>query len=780
MRKIICVLISIILIFGAVPAFADENNIYVFLKTAGKTIGNNYTNDNLPCFDADIKNTGSTAKTVDYLAYAKNSGGETVWSKNGRVTVEPSGKVTLRLTVDKKYYGVMTMNIDVTAAGDTVSASLAYTMSNHSADMPNNKKFGTVTHFSRGRGTVEEAAVLMKNAGIGIMRGEDMAWGSFEAQKGVYKLTDKQENVLNVLDKNDIDYMFIFNSSSPFYLKEGDLAYYPVSDEEGYKGLENYMTQLITAARGRIKYVEVWNEYSSKEMSGPYNENAEVNAALHRAVYSGVKAADENVKVVGMAADDWGVYKNGDFSKLNEGFVGKVLKLLNGKKCFDYVSIHPYPNPRTSCFEGNEKSDRFTGDLRSVLEKYGYDYYTPVIFSELGWCDDFVKDEALTAAYTVRAHAYTTAHGLAEAAVNYCLMDYGDLMSTNPGEATFGLVKSYGGYTSIPYLGKPAYVAVAYYNGLMADSVYNGEISTNIDSGFCYSFTDRNGRSVLMAGTADNSTENTYLKTDAEYVITSDMYGNEKTVYTYGGVIPLKLCGEPVYIIGAGENAAFTDSFQPDYSFAAYQTGEYSAKITGWSGGDAAITVFAPGKSWADINTADNAVNTDVIVYHDICKANADGSFDVSFNIKGISGEYSVSVYSVDRGVMLTQKKPFYFTSGTDKISVSDFGIYKNGEQIKTVDGVKTGDTITVKARVANNSESEKSVCMMLGVYGGENLNNIFIESGTAATGETAVIEKTVTVTEAIAACDEISAYLWSDTKTLVPLTESIKLRREL
>ena len=69
---------------------------------------------------------------------------------------------------------------------------------------------------------------------------------------------------------------------------------------------------------------------------------------------------------------------------------------------------------------------------------------------------------------------------------------------------------------------------------------------------------------------------------------------------------------------------------------------------------------------------------------------------------------------------------------------------------------------------------------MMLGVYGGENLNNIFIESGTAATGETAVVEKTVTVTEAIAACDEISAYLWSDTKTLVPLTESIKLRREL
>ena len=182
MKKLICVLISIAVVISALPVFAAAGeSVFVFLKTAEKVIGNNYSNDNLPSFDADIKNTGTSAAEVTYKACALNSGGETVWSESGKTTVAAKSKATIRFVVDEKYYGVMTARISVAAGGKTVSASLPYTMSNHSADMPNNKKFGAVTHLNRGRGTIEDAVFLMKNAGIVIMRGEDMSWGEFEA-----------------------------------------------------------------------------------------------------------------------------------------------------------------------------------------------------------------------------------------------------------------------------------------------------------------------------------------------------------------------------------------------------------------------------------------------------------------------------------------------------------------------------------------------------------------------------------------------------------------------
>lgn len=102
------------------------------------------------------------------------------------------------------------------------------------------------------------------------------------------------------------------------------------------------------------------------------------------------------------------------------------------------------------------------------------------------------------------------------------------------------------------------------------------------------------------------------------------------------------------------------------HSFDAYQTGENSVVISGYSGGEFAINVFAPGKSFDDIDTADNALNTDVIVYHDICAANSDGSFEIKFNINGKSGEYTADIYSIADKVRLTCNTPLRFTNKDD------------------------------------------------------------------------------------------------------------------
>lgn len=684
MKKIISVLTAMMLSFSLcadVVCFANSGDIKVNISTADNIVGNNFYKDNMPEFSVDIENSTANTQTGEYTVKAINSNGETVWSLNDSINLTAGERVKKKIRVPVEYYGVMTFRAEVKVNGSSVSESVPYTLSNHTSDMPNNKRFGVATHLSRGRGTIEDAAPLMKNAGIGIMRGEDMAWSVFEQKKGVYKLTDAQENVLNTLDKNDIDYMFICNSSNTFYLPEGDLHYYPVSTSEGYAALQRYMKELMLAANGKIKYVEVWNEYHSPNMSGPYCNNAEINANLHKAIYNGAKEGDKNVNVVGIVEDDWGLYYNGDFSKLDSGLVGKILKEMNKVKCFDSVSIHPYPNPRSDCFEGNIKADRFVSDLKATLGKYGYSESTPIIFSELGWSDEFLHDDEKKAAYTIRAHAYTQAKGLAETVINYNLMDYGEIMEENLGEATFGLVKSYGSYTDVPYLGKPAYVAVAYYNGLMADNKFKGEIDTPVEDGYCYSFSDRLGRNILMLGTkTDGASEKVYLDTGEESVIVSDMYGNEEYTPTVDGVIPLEINDQPLYVIGVSDNPKFTDEIVTDLKYNAVQTGEQSVSVSGFTGGRYSINVYAPGKTEADLSSAQNELNTDVLVYHGEENANDNGSFKLDFNIDGPSGEYKVYIYSIAKNTLIEPVKTLSFTNYED---------FKNAVELLNAEGIK-------------------------------------------------------------------------------------------
>ena len=63
----------------------------------------------------------------------------------------------------------------------------------------------------------------------------------------------------------------------------------------------------------------------------------------------------------------------------------------------------------------------------------------------------------------------------------------------------------------------------------------------------------------------------------------------------------------------------------------AVQTGENSVKITGNIGKaevcDYTIDVYAPGKTWADINKDFGATDTDVLVYHNQLETDKDGNY---------------------------------------------------------------------------------------------------------------------------------------------------------
>ena len=527
----------------------DECNylkpIKVTIDVPEGTVGNNFYADKMPEFDITYKNRIPYKKTLDVKYNVTASDGVNVYNGTAKIEAEPYEEIKEKLRIDSEYFGVMTLDVTYTdEKGAEYSCGTRYTLSNHSCDMPNNKRVGVSVHIDKKRGEADKMVALMKNAGIGNMRGSDVAWGTIEAQKGVYAIPEDVDKLLDLLTENDIDYLYLFGGSNPLYTKLENGTVTVAATPEAYTALTKYLTELMKMAEGRIKFVEVTNEYHSSSMVPVYNTRADVHANILRAAYKGVKAGDPNVQIVGIDEDSWGMYQT--------GMIPKYLEEMKGEKIFDYVSLHPYPADY-GAFEDGEGL-KFVRDVQDSLEEHKQDRNVPMMFTELGWADYVVESDEAKAAYTVRAHAYCQAEGIAERIHNYTLVDYAHYYESQPDQATFGLCETYlDGGIDVPYLGKEVYVAMAYWNGLMAENEFVGKIDglNNLEKDFGYLFKDRRGRDVVMLGMVNDGSENIGINLGAEKAIIADAYGNEREIHSTDGIFTVNFeKNEIVYLIG--------------------------------------------------------------------------------------------------------------------------------------------------------------------------------------------------------------------------------------
>lgn len=521
--------------------------VYIKAATEEDIVGNNFYSDSMPSFNMTFRNRLNSPKEYLVTYTAENQEGTTVWTKNSELSLGANGTYEEKVNITAKYYGVMKLIITVDDGENTYTKTVSYTLSNHTSDMPNNKRSGVRIALASGKDTLDEMVSVIKGAGIGNARGEELNWASIE-KDGKYSLSDSQNKLLDELYERDIDYLFLINAGHPDYSAATNVNNLPFADSDGYTALSKYCEELMRLANGRVKYVEVLNEVHAKLSRGYTNE---LVSNIHKAVYKGVKAGDENVMVVGIDEDSY-AYNVHDY-------ISGYLKEMGGEKCFDAVSLHPYPRYQDGApyyFEGDKAAEPFVNGVRGLLENYGYDKNTPIFFSELGWADtnpneNFYKDYERQAAYNIRAQANAWANGLADIVFIFTLSEAMYCYDTAPHEATFGIVESYTkSGAEIPYLGKPVYCALAYYNGLMADAKYVGNENLGITNSYGYKFTDRNNREVMMLGMLpDGAEKKVSLNTDKEYVILADMYGNESLLKADSGSVEITLIDEPQYLI---------------------------------------------------------------------------------------------------------------------------------------------------------------------------------------------------------------------------------------
>ena len=521
-------------------SFDELNPIYINW-TANEpegemVVGNNFTNDKPASFDVTFKNRDT--KPIDaemfwrVLTYPDGDVAVTSENTPEKISLSPGETLTKTISPAKSRYGRLDLNIVTRINGQEYVKNIPYAMLNHSKDMPNNYACGVATHIeSRKKGDKEKAVPLLKDAGIGSLRDEAPAWSAYEKEKGKYTWDESIERYFELIEQYDIRYMYLFTTGNGnVYKVPGiDALQYPPSTEEGYKEVENWMKFVIKKSNGRLHSIENWNEYHNSGMSGPFAKDDKVNVNIHKAIYKAIQDSGEDVLAVGIDEDGWGLY--------NTDGIRNYLKTMNGEKCYDVISLHPYGDGSKPEGPGNILK-KFPDDVKKLLVEYKQDPDVPFYFSEVGYSDrhsTINDDRTKQAAYTTRMFAYTAGKKSAEVVFNYDLIEYPDLYYY-AFEGGYGIIQNdKEPAAEVPYLAKPSYVSLAYYNNIVADNKSFEEMYPDDTDKFGYRIKMRDGSDVLMIGAENEDAQQFNFDLGCDSVTVGDMYGNERTVYGIDG-----------------------------------------------------------------------------------------------------------------------------------------------------------------------------------------------------------------------------------------------------
>jgi len=216
----------------------------------------------------------------------------------------------------------------------------------------------------------------------------DMEWQAVEKNKGEFnfgemdsvtsKMASSGINILGILE-----YPPCWAAEAP----EGYTGYCGNFPPERLEDWENYVYNMVSHFKDRVRYWEIWNEPNIGFLKAPPERYSE----LLKSAYIAAKKADPNCKIVGCST-----------SGIDVAFIKRIYQ-CGGKNYFDILSIHPYRN--LTGFEPNFIRD--INELRKLMISYG-DYEKPV------WSDEWRTkgDDLEKAGNLVKMYVLNFAYGV--------------------------------------------------------------------------------------------------------------------------------------------------------------------------------------------------------------------------------------------------------------------------------------------------------------------------------------------------------------------------------
>lgn len=471
--------------------------------------------------------------------------GQCIYSEKVSIAVEPGEKSDYTITVPTDgRYGFYTFRVLSDDHSEAVTET-RFSNARTAADGVKNSKLGATVHMTRVKDK-EASFEILKNGGFASVRGGKNDWQEVENEKGKYITTEENTAFYSFAEDEDFEVMTILKGSNSLYAEE-----FPTSNTDREGEVENppqsdglierfaeYCFQTVVMYP-QVKYFQVWNEWNN---APTFNNDRVTDAASYAkllkeayyAVKRGAETRGREAMVVAMAP-----------SGTKPEWIGEVLDALEGEKCFDIISVHPYTYidggengastyaPEDICVRHVKESGNIVTRLENVyktLDDYGYSD-VPVWAGEFGF-SSYLCGEEQQAQYAVRMMALCDGNELLDKMMWYTFQNHTEIDET---QQNYGIIR-YDENVLVPYEAKPMYIAMSSYNALMAEAEPVRKISDGSDGVYAYEFTARDGDSIYTVWTTNGEKE-VMLDVDAKLVRLYDLYGNEIPVLTQDGSV---------------------------------------------------------------------------------------------------------------------------------------------------------------------------------------------------------------------------------------------------
>ena len=462
----------------------------------------------------------------------------TVTDQDGREVLTKTDTVSIAANETKEFsvdlgqvpYGLFTLTSSFTADGVENQTKTEFSHSREAKVL--NERVGTNVHFEGSdsyKNDENKIMELVKKAGIASVR-DSMRWADIETVKGKYEIPEMTRRGMDLAEELGIEYFPIITGDNPNIYGE---ASQPPKDEATFEAYSKFAEFVAKEFSGIATAAETWNEYN---IHYPQH-TAEEMTSMIKATYDGVKAANPDMKVIGI--DDAGL----SLSDMRKLFEAGALNYMDG------ISYHPYYHSR-----GPETSGVFSNGLavQNLLAEFGKPE-TEIWITENGWPTWLGNpiSETDQAVYHVTTILENAAWQIFDRYYFYEFANSG--IQPEYMESFFGMTKSV--YDEVPYAARPSYVGVCNVNYQLGNTEFKdalGGLSMTANE-FVYRFTRQNGdgkgSEMIAIWTRGDYTE-LGLNLGCDSVTMYDFYGNESTLYGIGGKYSIAATDVPVYLVG--------------------------------------------------------------------------------------------------------------------------------------------------------------------------------------------------------------------------------------
>ena len=715
MKKIICIIFSIVMILSIMNVVSAENagiNADLLITSEPMELNLTDTGEFNVSYRIDNKSLADRiTATAEYTLVDEDE--NLLWSGESDIRVSPGGTKNFEFTGSVSKYGVHTLRINIKDKNTGKVLKGATSVSLSKSNIRRNDIAGVSAHFAW-NSNPNSTIPYLANIGSRFVR-DEIYWKGYEIEDGVYELSEKADDYINKVLENGLEPLIILNYSAT---ANGEI---PVNDTEKFRefveGFGEYVYHLVSDLKGRVTYFEVWNELNTIDNGAHGDKYTE----LLKVAYNKAKMANPDCKIIGPVTA-------GTSTKF---FLAMKMKDANIANYMDILSFHEYGYsnaPESAAYEDVLKSCR-----NKLKSNFGSD--KEVWLTEMGWSEgsDGI-DERTSAMYTVRQYLNNDSEKFADKMFVYTWINQAGHHDAHV--SNLGILKD-------DLSAKKTYPAMAAMNSFLTGFTLKDR-SEDSNGNYIYNYRNQSGDEVIVVYNMNDETKTVSVNTSSDTSTLYDMYGNKIKDLSGAEAYNISVNGAPKYIVSKKAPARM------DYKT---NTAEISGQIEGVSVGESIMLyVTKPGIGKNDV------LSKDSLVYVEQLKLGADGTYEFKFPMNKGAGKYNVYV---GYGKNSTLSGPVVLEVVRDVTGYT--GVYNTDGEMTTVQDIKNSvSEVWAKGMVDNRYNTDlKAILYAAGI---KDNHVLWVKSEDK---EISVYgEHTLEIAfdkQLVMDTDEIKLYLWSE-----------------